>query len=82
LSTTLRGPRLDAPETPAGQLELQAPPQIKEHEGASGILMNAIPMLGSLGSIVLVATMGPTTGGRSYIAAGTFFFATLGFIIV
>ncbi len=45
-------------------------------------MMNAIPMLGSLGSIVLVATMGSRTGGRSYIAAGMFLFATLGFIIV
>ena len=44
--------------------------------------MNAIPMLGSLGSIVLVATMGKDTGGRSYIAAGMFLFATLGFIVV
>ena len=44
--------------------------------------MNAIPMLGSLGSIVLVATMGRSTGGRSYVAAGMFLFATLGFIVV
>jgi DNA segregation ATPase FtsK/SpoIIIE, S-DNA-T family len=82
LNTTLRGPRLDEPELPTGQLELQAPPQIQANEGASGVLMNAIPMLGSLGSIVLVATMGSSTGGRSYIAAGMFLFATLGFIIV
>src|SRR3954470_19460302 len=44
--------------------------------------MNAIPMLGSLGSIVLVATMGRSTGGRGFIAAGMFLFATLGFVIV
>ena len=45
--------------------------------------MNAIPMLGSLGSIVLVATMsGASTGGRQYIAAGMFLFATLGFVVV
>jgi DNA segregation ATPase FtsK/SpoIIIE, S-DNA-T family len=82
LSTALRGPRLDEPELPTGQIVLQPPPQIQQHEGASGVLMNAIPMLGSLGSIVLVATMGSRTGGRSYIAAGMFLFATLGFIIV
>ena len=67
---------------PTGQIVLQAPPEIEPNEGASGVLMNAIPMLGSLGSIVLVATMGSRTGGRSYIAAGMFLFATLGFIIV
>ena len=44
--------------------------------------MNAIPMLGSLGSIVLVATMGRSNGGRGLIAAGMFLFATVGFIIV
>ncbi|MCW2796710.1 MAG: cell division protein FtsK/SpoIIIE [Nocardioides sp.] len=67
---------------PTGQIVLQAPPEIEPNEGASGVLMNAIPMLGSLGSIVLVATMGQATGGRSYIAAGMFLFATLGFIVV
>ncbi len=82
MSTTLRGTRLDEPQMPSGQIVLQAPPEIDQSEGAAGVLMNAIPMLGSLGSIVLVATMGSSTGGRSYIAAGMFLFATLGFIIV
>jgi len=82
LSTTLRGARLDEPEMPTGQIVLQPPPEIEPNEGAGGVLMNAIPMLGSLGSIVLVATMGSATGGRSYIAAGMFLFATLGFILV
>ncbi len=80
--TTLRGTRLDEPEMPSGRIELQPPPQIEPNEGASGVLMNAIPMLGSLGSIVLVATMGKSNGGRGLIAAGMFLFATLGFVIV
>jgi DNA segregation ATPase FtsK/SpoIIIE, S-DNA-T family len=81
--TTLRGGRLDQPELPHGQLQLQPPPQIDQSEGTSGVLMNAIPMLGSLGSIVLVATMaGANAGGRQYIAAGMFLFATLGFVVV
>lgn len=70
---------------PSGQLVLQPPPQIQANEGAAGVMMNAIPMLGSLGSIVLVATMarpGGGGGGRSFIAAGMFLFATLGFIVV
>ncbi|MGZ4449656.1 MAG: type VII secretion protein EccCa [Nocardioides sp.] len=82
MSTTLRGGRIDEPEMPTGQIVLQAPPEIEPNEGASGVLMNAIPMLGSLGSIVLVASMGSSAGGRGYIAAGMFLFATLGFIIV
>ena len=83
MSTTLRGARLDEPEMPTGQIVLQPPPQIEPNEGAGGVLMNAIPMLGSLGSIVLVATMGGAAGGgRSYLAAGMFLFATLGFVVV
>ena len=84
--TTLRGSRADEPEMPGGQLTLQAPPQIQPSEGAAGVAMNAIPMLGSLGSIVLVATLNrsPDGGGsgKSFIAAGMFLFATLGFIFV
>ncbi|MEE3127411.1 MAG: type VII secretion protein EccCa [Actinomycetota bacterium] len=68
---------------PSGEIRLQAPPELDRSEGASGVMMNAIPMLGSLGSIVLVASMGAGGGGgRSYIAAGMFLFATLGFIVV
>ena len=83
MSTTLRGGRLDQPEMPTGEIVLQAPPQLEQHEGASGVMMNAIPMLGSLGSIVLVASIGGAAGGgRSYLAAGMFLFATVGFVVV
>ncbi|MEO9322015.1 type VII secretion protein EccCa [Nocardioides sp. C4-1] len=82
---TLRGGRVEQPEMPTGQIVLQPPPQIQQAEGAGSVAMNAIPMLGSLGSIVLVATM--STGAnanptRSFLAAGMFLFATLGFIVV
>ncbi len=83
MTTALRGRRKDRPEMPSGELVLQAPPEIEPHEGASGVLMNAIPMLGSVGSIVLVATMTQAGGGnRGFIAAGMFLFATLGFVVV
>ena len=48
---------------PSGEIRLQAPPELDRSEGASGVMMNAIPMLGSLGSIVLVASMGAGGGG-------------------
>lgn len=83
---TLRGGRVEQPEMPSGQVVLQPPPQIQPSEGAAGVAMNAIPMLGSLGSIVLVATISRGAGGggsgRSFLAAGMFLFATVGFIIV
>ena len=63
---------------PEGQLVLQAPPELAPHEGAGGALMMALPMLGSVGSIVFVAAAQP--GGRGMIAAGMFLIATLGFV--
>jgi S-DNA-T family DNA segregation ATPase FtsK/SpoIIIE len=79
LSTTLsHGSRLDPPTMPAGELVLQAPPELAPHEGAGGALMMALPMLGSVGSIVFISAAQP--GGKSMIAAGMFLVATLGFI--
>ena len=84
MSTTLRrGPRLDEPELPSGRIVLQPPPAIREHEGAGNVLMNTIPMLGSVGSIVLVAAMGGRGNGPlAFVAGGMFLFATLGFVFV
>ncbi|MEN8671759.1 type VII secretion protein EccCa [Nocardioides sp.] len=84
-SLTLRGSRADRPEMPGGQVQLQPPPQLQPNEGAAGVAMNAIPMLGSLGSIVLVATLsggGGNNAVRGFLTAGMFLFATLGFIFV
>lgn len=74
--------RLDEPEVPSGQITLQPPPQLQPHEGAASLMMNAIPMLGSLGAIVLMATMGGGDRTRSLLAAGMFLLATLGFVLV
>jgi S-DNA-T family DNA segregation ATPase FtsK/SpoIIIE len=79
LSTTLgRGHKVEPPTMPEGQLVLQAPPELAPHEGAGGALMMALPMLGSVGSIVFIAAAQP--GGKSMIAAGMFLIATLGFV--
>ncbi len=86
--TTLRsGVRLDPPEMPSGQIKVQAPPEIQPHEGPGQAMMMAIPMLGSVGSIILVATMstggsGAPSSSRLFITGGMFLFATLGFIAV
>ena len=69
---------LEAPELPEGELQLAPPPELVPREGASGALMMALPMLGSVGSIVFVAAAQP--GGRGLIAAGMFLIATLGFV--
>ena len=48
-----------APDPAYVQLVLEAPPRIEPNDAASGLLVNAIPVLGSLGSIVLIAGTGP-----------------------
>lgn len=79
--STFSGPRPDEPEPPSGQLTLRAPPPIEPDEGMGGLLVTAVPMLGGLGSVALIATM-DRAGGRSIIAAGTFLAATLGFVVL
>ncbi|NKY12329.1 type VII secretion protein EccCa [Cellulomonas hominis] len=73
-----QGTRLEPPAVPDGQVVLQPPPEIQASDGISGMLANAIPMLGSVGSIVFVAMNQP--GPRGYIAAGMFLLASLGFV--
>ncbi|KQY62649.1 MULTISPECIES: type VII secretion protein EccCa [unclassified Nocardioides] len=83
--TTLRsGHRLDPPEVPTGKVALQAPPELEPHEGAGNAMMMAIPLLGSVGSILVLATMSGDDGGGSkrLVAGGLFLFATLGFIVL
>jgi S-DNA-T family DNA segregation ATPase FtsK/SpoIIIE len=79
MTTTLRrGPRLEAPRVPSGRIVLQPPPEITPSDGSSGLLMNLLPMLGSLGSIVFVAASSP--GPKGLLAAGMFLIASLGFV--
>jgi S-DNA-T family DNA segregation ATPase FtsK/SpoIIIE len=81
MSTTLhRGPATRAPELPQGRVLLEAPPELQPNEGAGGALMTALPMLGSVGSIVFVAATQP--GPKGLISAGMFLVATLGFVVV
>ncbi|MQW78171.1 type VII secretion protein EccCa [Nocardioides sp. dk4132] len=67
---------------PSGRIVLKPPPELRPAEGASGVLMNAVPMLGGLGSVVLVATMGGGADGLRLLAAGMFLVATVGFVVV
>ncbi|HYF74544.1 MAG TPA: type VII secretion protein EccCa, partial [Nocardioides sp.] len=66
---------------PTGRVVLEPPPQLQPRDGG-GVLMNALPMLGSLGSVALVASMGRANGGRGLIAAGLFLASALGFVVV
>lgn len=79
---TSRG-SLEVPQLPQGSIELEPPPELEPHEGAAGVLMMALPMLGSVGAIVFVAAGGAGSAGPArYIASGMFLVAMLGFVFV
>ncbi len=66
-------------------ITVDAPPALEADEGAGGVLAGAVPMLGSLGSMALVATLvtpAGTSGHRSLLAAGGFLLGTLAFVLV
>ncbi|MBM6399046.1 type VII secretion protein EccCa [Phycicoccus sonneratiae] len=80
MTVAARGAREKAPEVPTGRIALQPPPEITPSEGASGLLMQAVPMLGSLGSIGFVALS--QNGARAWFTAGMFLVASVGFVAV
>jgi S-DNA-T family DNA segregation ATPase FtsK/SpoIIIE len=78
-SSVYREGRIAPPPMPKGQVEIQSPPPLFAGESmASNLLMTAIPMVGSLASVVFVAMS--NTGTRGYLMAGGFLVATLGFV--
>ncbi|MEO5608413.1 MAG: type VII secretion protein EccCa [Ornithinibacter sp.] len=74
-----RGAREQAPQVPTGRIVLQPPPEITPSEGASGLLLQAVPMLGSLGTIGFVAMS--QDGPRAWFTAGMFLVASVGFVL-
>ena len=78
MSSSVNRGRIEEPPLPSGELVLRAPPRLEPPEGPGGVLVSAIPVLGSL---ALIATVGRGSGGRGYLAAGLFVLATLGFFV-
>ena len=78
MTATVAGTRQEAPSVPTGRIVLQPPPEITPAEGLSNVLMQAVPMLGSVGSMGFVAISGK--GATGYIGAGMFLLASLGFV--
>lgn len=75
-----KGPRLAPPTVPSGRIVLQPPPELVPNEGGSGILTSLLPMLGSVGAIVMVtiSNAGPT----GFLIGGMFLLSSLGFVAV
>ncbi len=55
------------------------PPPVPDRAESGGVLMAAVPLLGSLGSVTLIVTMGGR-GAPAYLAAGLCLVASLGFV--
>jgi S-DNA-T family DNA segregation ATPase FtsK/SpoIIIE len=70
------------PELPAGRIRIEEPPRLPTTEGAGGVAMSAIPMLGSLGSVVLVASLGGGSSEVRVVAAGLFLMTTVAYLAI
>ncbi|RJS45570.1 type VII secretion protein EccCb [Nocardioides cavernaquae] len=71
-----------SPET----LRLSPPPALRPREGSGSALLLALPALGGVASVALVASMGMGASGtlrtRSLLAAGVVLVTTVGFVLV
>ena len=72
--------RLAPPRVPSGSVNLQAPPEIEPSEGGSSLLTSALPMLGSVGAIIMVSVS--NAGPTGWITGGMFLISALGFVFV
>lgn len=70
--------RLAPPTVPSGSVAVLPPPEITPSDGISGLLSSALPMLGSVGSIVFISMASPNRTGM--LAGGMFLLASLGFV--
>ncbi len=68
------------PELPTGRIRVEEPPRLPVAEGAGSVAMSAIPMLGSLGSVVLVASLGGGSSEVRVVAAGLFLLTTVAYL--
>jgi len=75
-----KGPRIAPPSLPSGRIVLQPPPELVPNEGGSGILTSLLPMLGSVGAIVMVTIS--NTGPTGFLIGGMFLLSSLGFVAV
>jgi S-DNA-T family DNA segregation ATPase FtsK/SpoIIIE len=74
------GPRIAPPSLPNGRIVVQPPPELVPNEGGSGILTSLLPMLGSVGAIVMVTIS--NSGPTGFLIGGMFLLSSLGFVAV
>ena len=74
-----RSSRLAPPRMPDGKITVEAPPELVESDG-SNILTSLMPLVGSLGAVVMVIASNQTVTG--FMTAGVFLLSSLGFVVV
>lgn len=76
----MTGPRLAPPRVPSGKVPVQAPPELQPNDGGMGVLGSLLPMLGSVGAIVMVTMSNQSVTGL--LTGGMFLLSSLGFVAV
>ncbi|GAA1327417.1 type VII secretion protein EccCa [Leucobacter albus] len=72
--------RLAPPRVPSGTLSVQPPPELEAADGGGGILTSMLPMLGSVGAIIMVSVS--NSGPTGWLTGGMFLISALGFVFV
>jgi S-DNA-T family DNA segregation ATPase FtsK/SpoIIIE len=76
----MSGTRLAPPRVPSGKIALIAPPELESSDGGGNLLSSMLPMLGSVGAIVMVSMNNPGIGGL--LTGGMFLLSSVGFVVV
>jgi S-DNA-T family DNA segregation ATPase FtsK/SpoIIIE len=72
--------RLAPPRVPSGRVTVQPPPELTPGDGVSSLLSSMLPMIGSIGAIVMVTIS--NQGPSGFITGGMFLLSSLGFVAV
>ena len=72
--------RLAPPRVPAGTISVQPPPELESPDGGSSMLTSMLPMLGSVGAIIMVSVS--NAGPTGWLTGGMFLISALGFVFV
>ncbi len=76
----MAGTRMAPPRVPAGKIAVQAPPELAPSDGGGGLVSSMLPMLGSVGAIVMVTVTNANPTGL--LTGGMFLVSSLGFVAV
>ncbi|MCL2422297.1 MAG: type VII secretion protein EccCa [Micrococcales bacterium] len=71
--------RVLAPQVPEGTLTVKPPPELPP-AGQTSALTSLLPMVGSLGSVVMISFLRP--GRTGFLIGGVFLLSSLGFVLV